>query len=143
MGASPLACLRTTRRCRTCAERIRHDHCISPFVNTGTRMDVEALLTPQARARLPFPQQVILYLDPFAFFKAVPAAPARAQELCLAYNRAMRWMLLAYMRRWIIICTGLFLGIAPAEAMAAQVSFFILPAAALAVGSCIAATVLT
>ena len=29
----------------------------------------ETLLTPEARALLPFSHQLMLYLDPFAFFK--------------------------------------------------------------------------
>jgi hypothetical protein len=65
----------------------------------------------------------------------------RAQERALSYNRAMRWMLLPYIRRWLTIGGALFLGIAPAEAAAAQTSFFIVPAAAFAVGACIAVVV--
>jgi hypothetical protein len=53
----------------------------------------------------------------------------------------MRWMLVAYIRRWVMIAASLFLAIAPTEALAAQAKFFIIPAAALAVGSTIAVTV--
>ena len=53
----------------------------------------------------------------------------------------MRWILVAYIRRWILIAASSFLGIAPAEAMAAQTSAFIIPAAAFAVGCCVALTI--
>ena len=43
--------------------------------------------------------------------------------------------------RWILIAASLFLAIAPAEALAAEAKFFIIPAAAFAVGSSIAVTV--
>jgi len=33
----------------------------------------------------------------------------------------MRWMLLAYMRRWLTIATALFLGIEPSQALASEV----------------------
>jgi uncharacterized integral membrane protein len=63
------------------------------------------------------------------------------RERALSYNRTMRWMLVPYIRRWILIAASLFLAIAPAEALAAEAKFFIIPAAALAVGSSIAVTV--
>jgi hypothetical protein len=53
----------------------------------------------------------------------------------------MRWMLVSYIRRWIMIAASLFLAIAPTEALAAQAKIFIIPAAAFAVGSSIAVTV--
>jgi len=85
----------------------------------------------------------VLYLDPFAFFKDASRGPLTARQLALSYNRAMRWMLLAYARRWVLIAATLFLGIAPSEALAAQASFFIYPAAACALGSCLAIAVTT
>lgn len=103
--------------------------------------NVEALLSRQARAALPLRRQLLLYLDPFALFKDASRGPKHEQERALSYNRAMRWLLLAYIRRWVLIGAGSFLGIAPAEALAAQASFFIVPAAAFAVGCCIAVTV--
>lgn len=66
---------------------------------------------------------------------------AVVRERALSYNRAMRWMLVPYLKRWVMIAVALFAGIAPAEALAAQASLFVVPAAALAVGFCIAATV--
>jgi hypothetical protein len=110
-----------------------------PYVN---HEDVEALLTRDARARLPLRLQLLLYLDPFALFKDASHGPAWMRERALAYNRAMRWMLLPYIRRWVVIAAVLLLGVAPAEALAAERSLFIvLPAAASAVGFCIAVTV--
>jgi hypothetical protein len=103
--------------------------------------DVEALLSREARARLPLWRQILLYLNPFALFKDAARGPASMRERALAYNRAMRWVLLAYIRRHILIAAVLFLGIAPAEALAAESSLLIIPAAAAAVGCCIALTV--
>jgi hypothetical protein len=97
--------------------------------------EVEHLLTREARSRLPLGRQLLLYLDPFALFKDVSAGRERA----LSYNRELRWILLAYLRRWLLIAASLFVGIAPAEALAANAT--IVPAAAIAVGCCIAVTV--
>jgi len=91
--------------------------------------EVESLLTPQIRARLPLARQLLLYLDPFALFKDASSGPKPARERALSYNRAMRWMLVAYLRRWMVIAVLLFVCIAPAKAVAA-------------VGCCIAVTVL-
>lgn len=102
--------------------------------------DVEALLTPHSRARLPLVRQFFLYLDPFALFKDASQGPKRARELALAYNRAMRWILVTYLRRWGLIAATLFLCISPAEAFAAQTSVALVPAA-FAVGCCLAVTV--
>jgi len=99
--------------------------------------DVEHLLIPEFRSRLTLGRQFLLYLDPFMLFKDVAAGRERA----LSYNRAMRWMLLPYLRRWLLIAASLFAGIAPAEAIAADAT--IVPAAAMAVGFCIAVAVLT
>jgi hypothetical protein len=101
--------------------------------------DVEILLTRQARARLPLARQLLLYLDPFAFFKDASRGPAYLQEMALAYNRGLRWLLASYLRRWVMIAASLFIAIEPAEALAAQISH--VPAAAFAVGCCIAVTV--
>ncbi len=110
-----------------------------PYVN---HENVEALLARDARARLPLRLQLLLYLDPFALFKDASNGPAWMRERALAYNRAMRWMLLPYIRRWAVIAAVLLLGVAPAEALAAERSLVVvLPAAAAAVGFCIAATV--
>ena len=103
--------------------------------------DVESLLIREQRARLPLPRQILLYLDPFALFKDASKGPPPARESARSYNRAMRWMLVAYIRRWVLIAASLFLAIAPTEALAAQAKFFVIPAAALAVGSSIAVTV--
>ena len=98
--------------------------------------DVEQLLLREYRSRLNLGQQLLLYLDPFLLFKDV----AVGRERALSYNRAMRWMLLPYLRRWMLIAGSLFVGIAPAEALAADAT--IVPAAAIAVGFCIALAVL-
>lgn len=103
--------------------------------------EVEFLLNGEARSRLPLVRQLLIYLDPFALFKDASSGPARVRERALSYNRAMRWMLVPYIRRWLMIAGSLALLIAPAEAAAAQQGFFAIPMAAIAVGCCIAATV--
>ena len=101
--------------------------------------DVEILLTRQARARLPLARQLLLYLDTFAFFKDSSRGPAYLQEMALAYNHGLRWLLASYLRRWLMIAASLFIAIDPAQALAAQISY--VPAAAFAVGCCVAVTV--
>src|SRR6185369_5645555 len=103
--------------------------------------DVEALLTRQARARLPLARQLLLYLHPFSLFKDASSGPRHQRERALSYNRARRSMLVPYIRRWALIAAASFLAIAPTEALAAQAAFFIVPVAALAVGCCIAVIV--
>ena len=102
---------------------------------------VEALLSGEARSRLPLARQLLIYLDPFALFKDASLGPTRARERALSYNCAMRWMLLPYMRRWMVIAASFAALIAPAEAAAAQQAAFAIPMAAFAVGFCIALTV--
>ena len=103
-------------------------------------MDVEQLLSSDLRARLPLARQLLLYLDPFAFFKDASRGTTVVRERNLSYNRGMRWLLVLYLRRWILIAAALFLAIAPAEALAARAELVIVPAA-LAVGFCVAATI--
>ena len=103
--------------------------------------EVEVLLKREARSRLPLVRQLLIYLDPFALFKDASTGPARARENALSYNRAMRWMLLPYIRRWVAIAASFALLISPAEAAAAQQRLLAIPMAALAVGCCIALTV--
>ena len=92
-------------------------------------MEAEQLLDCELRAKLPLARQVLLYLDPFAFFKDASRGTAVVRERNLSYNRGMRWVLVPYLRRWLLITAVLFMGIAPAEAMAAQASLAIVPAA--------------
>lgn len=118
-----------------------------PNPSMGTQWDAEALLDPKARARLAFCRQVLLYLDPFVFFKDATRGPALQRASAASWNRRMRWMLVPYIRRWVFIACVLFLGIAPAEAAAAQASaegvMSQLPATVLAVGFCISFVVAT
>ncbi len=103
--------------------------------------EVEGLLCRDVRARLPLRRQLLIYLHPFALFKDASRGTRLQRELALAYNRAMRWMLLSYLRRWSAIAACLFLAVDPTEALAAQASVFIYPAAAFAVGACVAVAV--
>jgi hypothetical protein len=109
-----------------------------PVVDT----EVEALLSGEVRSRLPLVRQLLIYLDPFALFKDASQGPLTARERALSYNRAMRWILVPYIRRWIVIAASFALLISPAEAAAAQQAVFAIPMAAIAVGCCIAVTVL-
>ena len=102
---------------------------------------MERLLNGEARSRLPLARQILIYLDPFALFKDASQGPQRARERALSYNRAMRWMLLPYIRRWIAIAASAALLISPAEAAAAQQAVFAIPMVALAVACYIAFTV--
>src|SRR5690348_5999433 len=103
--------------------------------------DVEVLLERERRARLPLARQLLLYLDPFALYKDASRGSRFARECALSYNRAMRWILPAYIRRWCLIAALLFLGFTPAEAMTAHGPAFIILAAAFSLGTCIAVIV--
>jgi hypothetical protein len=103
--------------------------------------EVETLLKSEERLRLSLFRQILIYLDPFALFKDASSGSAQARALALSYNRAMRWMLVPYIRRWMAIAASLGLMIAPAEAAAAQQAFFAIPMVAIAVACCIAMTI--
>jgi hypothetical protein len=103
--------------------------------------DVEALLTREARARLPLIRQLALYLDPFAFFKDASSGNAWSRRHARSYNRAQRSILLTYIRRWLTIAGGSFLGVACAEALSTHVPLFIIPAAGFGIGCSIAVAV--
>jgi hypothetical protein len=104
--------------------------------------DVERLLTREARAGLPLGQLLRLYLDPGALFKDVSRGSAAVRRSALSYNRRMRHLLLPYMRRWMAIAAVLVFAIFPAEALHAQASLSLIPAAAFAVGGSVAVTVI-
>ena len=99
--------------------------------------EIEAMQSPQARAHLPFGRLLLLYLYPFALFKDANHGPAHEKRRALFYNRARRWMLLPYVRRWTVIAASFYLALLPVEAMAATK----LPAAAVAVVCCVSLAV--
>jgi hypothetical protein len=107
----------------------------------ASHSEVETLLKKEARSRLPLLRQIFIYLDPFALFKDASRGTAQARALAVSYNRAMRWMLVPYIRRWLAISAALGLMIAPAEAAAAQQAALAIPMAAIAVACCIAITI--
>ena len=107
----------------------------------ASHSEVETLLKKEVRSRLPLLHQIFIYLDPFALFKDASRGTAQARALAVSYNRAMRWMLVPYIRRWLAIAVSLGLMIAPAEAAAAQQAAFAIPMAAIAVACCIAITI--
>ena len=104
--------------------------------------EIETLLRRDSRAKLPFRHLLQLYLNPFALFKDASSGTPLVRQSALRYNRAMRWMLLRYIRRWLAIATALFMAIEPTQALAAETSVFIIPAAAFAVGCCVAVVVI-
>jgi hypothetical protein len=91
--------------------------------------DVEKMLHRDARASLPLVRQVLIYLNPFALFKDASRGNALVRQAALSYNRAMRWVLVAYLRRWLLI------------AVLSFASLFVLPTALLAVAFCVAVAV--
>ena len=86
--------------------------------------DVETLLTPEARALLPFSHQLMLYLDPFAFFKDASLGNPGGARGRLALQPPEVLMLLTYIRRWLLIAAGSFLGIASSETLAGHLPLF-------------------
>lgn len=99
------------------------------------KTDVESLLVARERASLPIARQLLLYLDPFALFKDASRGTRTMRERALSYNRAMRWMLVAYLRRWMVIAFSSFICIAPTEAFASTA------AAVPALGCCLAVAI--
>ena len=97
--------------------------------------DVEALWSAEAREGLPFGRLLMLYLYPFSLFKDTNRGPAHEKRRALFYNRARRWMLLAYARRWSFIAAAFYLALVAVEALSK------LPAAALAVSCCLSLAV--
>jgi len=103
--------------------------------------DVEALLTREGRAQLPLARQLVLYLDPFAFFKDASSGTEWHRQSARSYNSACRPILLTYIRRWLLIALTFFFGIASAEALAAHVPLFVIPAAGFGIGCSVAVAV--
>jgi hypothetical protein len=103
--------------------------------------DVEALLEPRRRAALPMAVQLRLYLDPFALFKDTRRGSAWVRAQALDYNRAMRWMLLTYLRRWAMLAAACFFCIVPLEAFSASRADVALPAAAFGVAFCVSVAI--
>jgi hypothetical protein len=99
------------------------------MLRQSVNADLESLLTREGRASLPLRHLLLLYLNPFALFMDASLGPAWRREQALSHNRARRAILLTYLRRWLLIAAGSFLGIASAEALAAHVPLFIIPAA--------------
>jgi hypothetical protein len=103
--------------------------------------DIEALLTPETRAGLSLGRQVMLYLDPFAFFKDASTGSAWTRAHARSYNLERRSILLTYIRRWLVIAVGSFLGINCAEALATHVPLLIIPAAGFGIGCSVSVAV--
>ena len=103
--------------------------------------ELESLMTREGRACLPLWRLLLLYLDPFALFMDASHGPTWRREQALSHNRAKRPMLLTYLRRWLVIAAGSLLGIASAEALAAELPLFIIPLAGFGIACSVAVTV--
>lgn len=103
--------------------------------------ELESLLTREGRACLPLRRLLMLYLDPFALFMDASHGPAWRREQARSHNRARRAILLTYLRRWLLIAAGSFLGIASAEGLAAHLPLFIIPAAGFGIACSVSMTV--
>ena len=95
--------------------------------------DVERLLQPEARAGLPLLTLLRIYLDPFVLFKNVNAGNIFNQRAARAYNTALRWVLVDYMRRWSCIASACLLALNPTAALAHANPVFLVPAVGLGV----------
>ena len=93
--------------------------------------DVEQLLSREGRAQLRLRQLLRIYFDPFSLFKNANAGSRRVQSQALHYNSSVRWMLLAYLRRWAAIGTTSIAAIYPMSALAEGTPFMFLPVAGL------------
>ncbi len=89
-------------------------------------------LKKEARADATFWQLLRMYLDPFAFFKDASRGRDPERRQALHHNRALRWIIPVYIRRWALIGVALLLGIEPAQAYAAMVT--VLPLAIFSMG---------
>ena len=83
----------------------------------------ESLLRREGRAGLPFGRLLRLYLDPGALFKDASCGSLLAREQARRYNVRHRWMLLAYVRRWMTIAVFFFASVGAAEALGAQIVY--------------------
>jgi hypothetical protein len=104
--------------------------------------DVEALLSHRGRESLSFGRMLLLYLDPFALFKDAAHGPAMQRYVALRYNRSMRWMLLAYIRRWMAIAGCCWLGVAAGEALSDRLWLLVYPAIVCGACCCLALIVI-
>ena len=102
---------------------------------------LESLLTREGRAALPLARLLLIYLDPFALFMDASRGPAWRRERALSYNRERRGILLTYIRRWLLIAAGSFLGIAPSQALAAHAPLFLIPVVGFGIGFSVALSV--
>src|SRR3954463_15514124 len=93
--------------------------------------DVEQLLSREGRAHLRLRQLLRIYLDPFSLFKDANAGSLWVQSQALHYNRSVRWMLLAYLRRWAGIGTTSIAAMYPMSALAEGTPLMFLPVAGL------------
>lgn len=114
-----------------------------PSTSRVTEDHVEWLLRADYRAQLPFRRLLTLYLDPFAFFKDASRGTELARVAARRYNRTLRWVLVPYLLRWLAIAVVLYAAVMPVERYTAFNPLLKIPAAACAVGSCIAVAVLT
>lgn len=104
----------------------------------GAETRLSALFAPFLKAALPLGRQAWLYLDPFPLFMDASRGSAAARRRAAVHNRRQRGILLAYLRRWLLIAGISFLALAPAEAAALAIVCCL----ALTAASCIGAAYL-
>ena len=105
--------------------------------------DVEQLLSREGRAQLRLHQLLWIYFDPFSLFKNANASSPWVRHEALRYNRSMRWILIAYLRRWAAIAAISIAAIYPVSALAAEKPLMVLPAAGLGLLFSVAVCVVT
>ena len=103
----------------------------SSDMGTVDYKDVEVLLRPELRGGLSPWALLRLYLDPFVLFKNVNCGTLFNQRAALNYNKALRWVLVLYLRRWFCIASACLLALNPAASMAATNPVFLVPAVGL------------
>lgn len=101
----------------------------------------ESLLRRETRAALSFSRLLRLYLDPGALFKDASRGSLLARQQARRYNARHRWMLLAYVRRWMTIAMLFFAAVGAAEALGAGQPFAPAVTASFALAFCVAVIV--
>jgi hypothetical protein len=82
----------------------------------------------------PFSELLLLYLDPFAFFKNIHIGPPSERVEALQYNRRHRRILLSYVRRWTTIAVLCITGMAALGALAHAEPVLYIPVLGLELG---------
>ena len=82
--------------------------------------NVESLLRPEERGALSPWALLRIYLDPFVLFKNANCGTLFHQRAALDYNKALRWVLVLYLKRWLCIASACLLALNPVASLAAN-----------------------